>query len=201
MKYFFYLLLLISFCLLLFGTISYMNVKQIKYKEHIDEQNILLDSLFMELDTLKIIHNELNEALDGLPLKSPLKTIIVDDKYGYRRDPFTRKHRFHSGIDFKGNSKDTIFSTGKGIIKKASWRAGYGRCVIIKHVDGFESLYAHMSKVLVAVGDSINKHDPIGKIGSTGRSTGTHLHYEIIRNGKNLDPYNFLILPLKGDCN
>lgn len=187
--------------MLLFGTISYMNTKQIKYKEHIKEQNILLDSLLIELDTLKIIHTEINDALDELPLKSPLKTIIIDDKYGYRRDPFTRKRRFHSGIDFKGNSRDTIFSTGKGIVKKTSWRAGYGRCVIIEHMDGFESLYAHMSKVLVAVGDSIYLHEPIGKIGSSGRSTGTHLHYEIIRNGENLDPYNFLILPLKGDCN
>lgn len=201
MKYFFILIIIILFCLLLFGSISYMNTKQIKYKEQIEEQNILLDSLFIELDTLKIIHYELTGALDELPLKSPLKTIIVDGKYGYRIDPFTRKRRFHSGIDFKGNSRDTIYSTGKGIIKKASWRAGYGRCVIIEHMDGFESLYAHMSKVLVAVGDSIYLHEPIGKIGSSGRSTGTHLHYEIIRNGKNLDPYNFLILPLKGDCN
>jgi murein DD-endopeptidase MepM/ murein hydrolase activator NlpD len=159
-----------------------------------------LDSLSLELDTLKAVHNGLCNAIDNIPLKAPLKTIVIDDKFGWRRDPFTKRGRFHAGLDFKGSHKDTVYTPANGIVLKANWNAGYGRCVVIQHADGYETLYAHLSRIFVAVGDSVHVREPIGKIGSTGRSTGSHLHYEIIRNGKKLDPCGFLDPTLNNGC-
>jgi len=200
MKKFPTLLSSIIYVILLFTVIQYMNEKHVQSKELLYQRNNSLDSLTMEFDSLKTNYINLNKAIDNLPLSSPLKTIIIDDKYGYRRDPFTKKRRFHSGVDLNGNSKDTVYATGIGMIKKASWNMGYGRCVVIEHKDEFQTLYAHLSKIFVVVGDSVKINDPIGRIGATGRTTGTHLHYEIIRNGKTLNPCGFLELFLNKGC-
>jgi len=190
----------IIYVILLFTVIQYMNEKHVQSKELLYQRNNSLDSLMIEFDSLKTNYINLNKAIDNLPLNTPLKTIIIDDKYGYRRDPFTKKRRFHNGVDLNGNSKDTVYATGIGVIKKSSWNMGYGRCVVIEHKDKFQTLYAHLSKIFVVVGDSVKINDPIGRIGSTGRTTGSHLHYEIIRNGKTLNPCGFLELFSNKGC-
>jgi len=190
----------VIYCIVIFFLIAYIGVKQTSFDISITDHSVLIDSLSLELDSLKKIHNGLCEALDNLPLKAPLKTVIVDDKYGWRRDPFTKKGRFHAGLDFKGSYKDTVYTPANGIVKKANWNAGYGRCVVIQHADGYQTLYAHLSRIFVVVGDSVQVKDPIGKIGSSGRSTGSHLHYEIIRNGKKLDPCGFIDPTLNQGC-
>jgi len=166
----------------------------------LQQQTIVLDSISLELDSMKLAHKGLCEAMDNLPLKNPLKTIVVDDKYGWRRDPFTKRGSFHAGLDLQGSYKDTVYTPANGIVKKANWNAGYGMCVVIQHADGYQTLYAHLSCIFVVVGDSVHLKDPIGKIGSSGRSTGSHLHYEIIRNGKKLDPCGFLDPTLDNGC-
>ena len=190
----------VIYCLVIFFLGTYMGTKHTYFTTTITTKENLSDSLRKELDSLKIIHNGLCEALNNLPLKSPLKTIIIDDKFGWRKDPFTKKGRFHAGLDFKGSYKDTVYTPANGIVKKANWNAGYGRCVVIQHLDGYQTLYAHLSRIFVVVGDSVQVKDPIGKIGSSGRSTGSHLHYEIIRNGKKLDPCGFLDPTLNQGC-
>ena len=190
----------VIYFVIIFMFIGYIGSKQTAFVNSIDQQVELVDSLTTELDSLKIIHKGLCEAMDNLPLKPPLKTIVIDDKYGWRKDPFTKRGRFHAGLDFKGSYKDTVYTPANGIVKKANWNAGYGRCVVIQHTDGYETLYAHLSRIFVAVGDSVHIKDPIGKIGSSGRSTGSHLHYEIIRNGKKLDPCGFLDPTLNKGC-
>ena len=190
----------VIYCIIIFLLIAYIGTQQTSFTSSIEKQEEMVDSLSSELDTLKIIHGGLCEVMDNLPLKSPLKTVVVDDKYGWRRDPFTKKGRFHAGLDFKGSYKDTVYTPANGIVKKANWNAGYGRCVVIQHADEYQTLYAHLSRIFVVVGDSVHVKDPIGKIGSSGRSTGSHLHYEIIRNGKKLDPCGFLDLTLDNRC-
>ena len=178
----------VIYCITIFLLVGYIGTQQTSFSSSIEKQEEMADSLSAELDTLKIIHGGLCEVMNNLPLKNPLKTIIIDDKFGWRKDPFTKRGRFHGGLDFKGSYKDTVYTPANGIVKKANWNAGYGRCVVIQHADGYETLYAHLSRIFVAVGDSVYVRDPIGKIGSTGRSTGSHLHYEIIRNGKKIRP-------------
>ena len=182
----------IFYLFFIFLTLLFIEYNDIQYQHKFFRAAYTLDSLEKELDTLQVVHKDLCKALDNLPLSSPLKTIVIGDKYGYRKDPFTKKSTFHGGIDLKGSRKDTIYAPGNGIVKKASWNAGYGRCIVIQHVDGYQTLYAHLSKIFVAVGDSVHINDPIGKVGSSGRSTGTHLHYEISRNNKSIDPCNYL---------
>ena len=190
----------VIYCVVIFMLAGYIGSKQTSFVNSIYQQEELLDSLTTELDSLKIIHQGLCEVMDNLPLKAPLKTVVVDDKYGWRRDPFTKKGRFHAGLDFKGSYKDTVYTPANGIVLKAKWNAGYGRCVVIQHADEYQTLYAHLSRIFVVVGDSVHVKDPIGKIGSSGRSTGSHLHYEIIRNGKKLDPCGFLDPTLNQGC-
>ena len=190
----------VIYCVVIFMLVGYIASKQTSFVNSRDQQEELLDSLTTELDSLKIVHKGLCEVMDNLPLKAPLKTVVVDDKYGWRKDPFTKRGRFHAGLDFKGSYKDTVYTPANGIVLKAKWNAGYGRCVVIQHADEYQTLYAHLSRIFVVVGDSVHLKDPIGKIGSSGRSTGSHLHYEIIRNGKKLDPCGFLDPTLNQGC-
>lgn len=190
----------VIYCITIFLLVAYIGTQQTSFSSSLEKQEEIIDSLVVELDTLKIIHDGLCVAMNNLPIKNPLKTIVVDDKFGWRRDPFTKKGSFHAGLDFKGSYRDTVYTPANGIVKKANWNAGYGRCVVIQHADGYETLYAHLSRIFVVVGDSVHIQDPIGKIGSTGRSTGSHLHYEIIRNGKKLDPCGFLDPTLDNGC-
>ncbi|HEY1024628.1 MAG TPA: M23 family metallopeptidase [Sphingobacteriaceae bacterium] len=117
----------------------------------------------------------------------------ITSSYGYRNNPFhSRRGEFHSGVDFKGRKGDHVKSTAAGVVVFAGWDDGYGNCVRIKHRNGYQTLYGHLSKVLVSEGSSIGAGKVIGLIGSTGRSTGNHLHYEVRRNNKAVDPVVFL---------
>ncbi len=112
--------------------------------------------------------------------------------FGYRKNPFTsRGSEFHKGVDFAASYGKTVAATGDGIVMFAGWNAGYGKMVIISHGYGITTLYAHNSKLLVKQGDKVNKGQAISKVGNTGRSTGTHLHYEVKLNGKNVNPTKY----------
>ncbi|WDZ99769.1 M23 family metallopeptidase [Mucilaginibacter sp. SJ] len=115
--------------------------------------------------------------------------------FGYRSDPFDSEHaEFHPGIDFKGNRGDAVKCTASGKVVFAGWAGGYGKCVRIQHINSLETLYGHLSKIEVKVGQQVTVGDNIGKVGSTGHSTGAHLHYEVRKNGKPVNPVNFLTL-------
>ena len=115
--------------------------------------------------------------------------------FGYRSDPFdTGNAEFHPGIDFKGNRGDAARCTANGRVVFAGWSGGYGNCVRIAHTNNFETLYGHLSRINVKVGDDVLVGQKIGEVGSTGRSTGTHLHYEIRKNGKAINPISYLTL-------
>jgi murein DD-endopeptidase MepM/ murein hydrolase activator NlpD len=117
----------------------------------------------------------------------------INSKFGYRGDPIRRgRIEFHPGIDFKGRKGDAVKSTADGKVVIAGWFQGYGQCVKIRHQNNLETLYGHLSKVNVKVGQKVNTGQVVGLVGSTGHSTGNHLHYEVRKNGKPVNPKNFL---------
>ncbi|MDB2705337.1 M23 family metallopeptidase [Pseudomonadota bacterium] len=98
----------------------------------------------------------------------------------------------HKGLDFAGKSGSKILAVADGIVSWTGTRSGYGKMIDIDHGNGYISRYAHNKELIVSVGMRIKKGDPIALMGSTGRSTGPHVHFEILRDGKNLNPYNFV---------
>lgn len=144
-------------------------------------------------DYVKSDIDELFNTMKDLPLGVPLDGKI-NSGFGYRKDPFRSRYGFHSGIDIDAKTGDPVVATADGVVKKAGWQSSYGKTVIISHKDGFETIYGHLSKISVEEGQEIKVGETIGKAGSTGRSTGTHLHYEVIKDGKRVNPANFLSL-------
>jgi len=180
-----FIFLLVCFiCLLIMANSINHKTEEFRYQKGL---------LYKKYDSLKLITDSLELILDSLPLGSPLDTIIISDNFGIRKDPILKIWRQHPGIDLKGTYTDTIYATGSGRIIKANRYGGYGRCVEIEHVGGYKSLYGHMNKIFVKTGNKIKNGHAIGTVGSTGFSTGPHLHYEIIRFGKRTDPKYFLI--------
>ena len=115
--------------------------------------------------------------------------------FGYRRDPLMPDSlQSHMGLDFAGNIGDSIKTTADGVVRLAGFNGGYGNCVIITHSNGFETLYGHMSKILVPEGRRVAAGEKIGLVGSTGRSTGPHVHYEVLFNGVRVNPAKYLKL-------
>jgi murein DD-endopeptidase MepM/ murein hydrolase activator NlpD len=127
-----------------------------------------------------------------LPNSSPVSVAFNSSSYGWRIDPFTGYKAFHEGLDFPANSGTPIYAAADGIVSEAAHTPDYGNLVKIEHGSGLETRYAHASKLLVHVGDRVVKGQEVAEVGSTGRSTGPHLHYEIRLNGNSLDPRQYL---------
>jgi len=133
---------------------------------------------------------------DNMPLFSPLRTDkikYISDCYGMRENhPVLHIRKFHFGIDFCANLGTSIHATANGIVEKVQRKkCGYGFNIIINHGDGYKTRYAHLNEIFVKEGDAIKLDDIIGTVGSTGMSTGNHLHYEIIYNNNPIDPMAF----------
>lgn len=135
----------------------------------------------------------LNQLPIGVPVASQFGS--MSSNYGMRIDPFTKNLAHHSGIDFQASPGTGIVASGYGTISKVATDSIYGKYVEISHADGFISKYAHAQKVFVKPGEQVSKGQLIAEVGSTGRSTGPHLHYEIIRNGSHLNPAQVLLMP------
>ena len=132
-------------------------------------------------------------ALGKLPFAIPVKGgFRYTSGFGYRRDPKGMGTRMHSGTDFAGSSGTPIQATADGVVTKAGWHQGYGKTVIIRHEFGIETLYAHMSQIRVSEGQTVSRGQRIGDMGSTGRSTGVHLHYEVRLGGNPVNPMTYI---------
>lgn len=146
-------------------------------------------------ETYALYDERLEDILLGVaftPMGYPAN-YVVNSTFGYRGDPVRRgRVEFHPGIDFKGSRGDAVKSTADGIVIIAGWFQGYGKCVRIRHKNNLETLYGHLSRINVKVGQMVNTGQVVGQVGSTGHSTGNHLHYEVRKNGKPINPRNFL---------
>ena len=132
-----------------------------------------------------------------LPFGNPSPGSNITSRFGNRTDPFLGRLALHAGIDFRASTGTQIRATGAGTVVVAGRNGGYGNMVEIDHGNGLTTRYAHLSQVLVKVGDHVDTDGPVGLSGTTGRSTGPHLHYEVRRNGKAIDPMRFLTAGMK----
>ncbi len=150
-----------------------------------DFQVAELDSALSRLSTLKT-------TIARYPLGNPSPGSAVSSLFGYRRDPIIGTPALHAGMDFRATRGTPIHATGSGKVIAAGWNGGYGRMVEIEHAGGYTTRFGHMSRILVKKGDIVKPGTVIGKVGSTGRSTGPHLHYEVRYKGKALNPLRYL---------
>ena len=135
----------------------------------------------------------LQRTVNALPLIRPIATdVSMSSGYGPRIDPFTRGSAMHTGIDFRAPSGMSVRAAGAGKVIEAGWSGGYGQMVEIDHGNGIATRYAHLSVIHVSAGDSVAKGAHVGNVGSTGRSTGSHLHYEVRVGDEAVDPQRFL---------
>jgi len=151
-----------------------------------------LDPRFERLGLSLARMSALERALEGVPQVVPAADQRITSSFGYRRDPFTRRSAMHSGIDFKGAYGSPIMAAATGEVTFAGWKSGYGKVVEISHGNGIMTRYAHMSRIDVAIGQSVDAGQTVGGLGSTGRSTGPHLHFEVRVNGRPVNPRPFL---------
>ena len=134
----------------------------------------------------------LREVFLSVPLATPIEKYYITSSYGYRKDPYTKRRAFHKGIDLGAAWGSDIVSTASGKVSFVGNYGSYGKSIFIDHGNGIETRYAHLSKIFVKKGETVDLGNIIGKIGNTGRSTGKHLHYEIKVNDKARNPYPFL---------
>jgi murein DD-endopeptidase MepM/ murein hydrolase activator NlpD len=151
-----------------------------------------LDEKYQKLANDITLWNGLNKLKRILPLGAPIKDMHITSRYGKRKDPFTGEQKQHRGIDFAGKIGTELMAVAPGRVISAGERVGYGTTVEIDHGLGFTTLYAHLSKITVSRGDWVRPGTIIGLGGSSGRSTGPHLHYEIRYKGNPFDPEKFV---------
>lgn len=134
-----------------------------------------------------------SRTLLAVPVRKPvIGEVDMSSPFGMRMDPFLKGSAIHTGIDLRGDAGDPVRVTANGKVTVASWQGGYGKMVEVDHGNGFSTRYGHMSEIDVKVGDQVRIGQTIGKVGSTGRSTGPHLHYETRINDEAVDPQRFL---------
>ncbi len=147
-----------------------------------------LDPRFEKLASSLSRMAALERGLEGIPNVLPGRRDMISSPFGYRRDPFTGRAAMHAGLDFRGAIGTPIRAAAKGRVSFVGRRGGYGNVVEIRHGNGVMTRYAHMSKFEAKVGDRVNAGETVGRIGSTGRSTGPHLHFEVRINNRAVDP-------------
>ena len=130
--------------------------------------------------------------LRSLPLTAPIDSYYISSSYGARMDPFNGERAIHEGIDMVGKLRSEVLATAPGTVVFAGWKGGYGRVVEVNHGLGVVTRYAHLYAIDVKVGDVVDYRQAIGKLGSSGRSSGPHVHFEVRYNGRPLDPMSFL---------
>ena len=137
--------------------------------------------------------DRLTRTLGSVPVRKPIfGDIDLSSSFGVRSDPFGRGPAMHSGLDFRSSHGDPVRATAAGKVETAGWNGGYGKMVEIDHGNGISTRYGHMSEIEVKVGQTVRIGQTIGRVGSTGRSTGPHLHYETRIDGDAVDPQKFL---------
>ncbi|MBG6186183.1 M23 family metallopeptidase [Flavobacterium sp. CAN_S2] len=160
--------------------------------------NVLSKELAVQsksLDVILKLAEAKSDFLSAIPAIQPVRNENLKQMasgFGYRTDPFTKARKMHEGMDFTAKTGTPIYATGDGVVAKADNTAsGYGNHIVIRHGFGYETLYAHLSKYKARAGQRVKRGDIIGYVGSTGRSEAPHLHYEVLKDKKVVNPLNF----------
>lgn len=166
------------------------------------KMDMLDKQLYIQSNSLEELINlgkSQEERLKCIPAIQPISNKDLRrtaSGYGFRIDPIYRTPKFHSGMDFSAKIGTEIYATGDGKVVYAAWKQGYGNCIIIDHGYGYQTLYGHMSKYNARVGQQIKRGEVIGYVGNTGKSTGPHLHYEVIVHGQHDNPSKYYFMDL-----
>lgn len=158
----------------------------------LDGLTVQLDDREQQLGVLESLLLDRNLQKQVYPAGRPVKAGWISSFYGGRRDPFTGRRARHEGVDFAGREGAPVVAVGAGVVSWSADRYGYGNMVEVSHGNGFVTRYAHNKANLVAVGDKVKKGQVIALMGSTGRATGPNLHFEVIRNGRTVDPLDYI---------
>jgi murein DD-endopeptidase MepM/ murein hydrolase activator NlpD len=137
-----------------------------------------------------LMNRSLSERV--MPSGRPVEEGWLSSRYGKRNDPFTGKQDFHSGLDFAGKKGSEVVAVADGVVSWAGKKSGYGQLIEINHGNGYATRYGHNQSHLVKVGDTVKKGQQIALMGSTGRSTGPHVHFEVLHHGKKVNPSGFI---------
>lgn len=145
---------------------------------------------------LREVSPALNETLEreaAMPYGYPIRgQTRITSYFGYRRNPFGWGFEFHNGLDFPASYGTPVQATGAGVVVEAGWKGPFGLAVVVDHGYGYRTLYGHLSSISAQVGQRLERGDVVGRVGSTGRSTGPHLHYTVFRNGGEVNPARYL---------
>ncbi|PSH62579.1 peptidase [Phyllobacterium brassicacearum] len=153
-----------------------------------------LDTKLADLDEALARLEGAKALAKAVPIANPIPGMPVSSPFGVRKDPLLGMVAFHSGMDFRATSGSSVLATANGTVTAADYNGGYGNMVEIDHGNGLSTRYGHMSRIVVSVGEHVKPGDVLGKVGSTGRSTGPHLHYEVRKNGNAINPVGFMTI-------
>ena len=163
------------------------------------ESSFELKEVYNLLHTMETsMSSALNKAIDkqalidATPSYWPTTSSDITSSFGYRRDPFTGRAAFHAGIDIGGKLGDPVYAAADGDVIEAGFNSSRGNYIVIRHSSGLDTWYMHLSRIDVKENQEVKKSEPIGTIGSTGRSTGAHLHFEIVQNGQTINPLPYM---------
>lgn len=180
--------------------LSQTTKKQTQKSEKVEDLKTIQQNIPSLVNEYKETVSELKnvqEELALLPSIWPTSVRQITSRFGGRSDPFTRSASFHKGLDIAGPYRTEIFATADGVVKKAGRNGGYGNFISIKHSSEYITRYGHLDEVFVKPGQKVKKGDEIGAMGTTGRSTGVHLHYEVLINGEHVDPLPYVLVDEK----
>jgi len=158
----------------------------------INKMSETLDFKIQQLTALESLMLGLNIERESELAGRPVGKGWLSSYYGVRKDPFTGRPSMHKGLDFAGKEGEDVIATGAGVVTWSGDRYGYGKLVEIDHGNGLRTRYGHNAQLSVEVGDVVTKGQGIALVGNTGRSTGAHVHYEVLKNGQQVDPLPFI---------
>jgi len=169
-----------------------IGLQELDFGSEIDEVILELEDREQQLGVLENILMSSHMQEEVYPEGRPIKRGWISSYYGMRTNPFTGKLQFHKGMDFAAKSGTDVLAVAGGVVTWSSKRYGYGNLVEINHGNGYMTRYGHNDKNLVEVGDTVKKGQLISLMGSTGRSTGPHVHFEVLKNGRQINPQKFV---------
>ena len=168
------------------------NVEVVELSEAIHQLSLKLEDRKDQLQVLETLVMKKNLQKEVQPSGQPIKRGWLSSYYGMRTNPISGRREMHKGVDFASAMGNDVIAVAKGVVTYSGKRFGYGQVVDIAHGNGYTTRYAHNSSLLVAVGDTVEKGSQIAKVGSSGRSTGPHVHFEVLKDGRQINPMKFI---------